>query len=223
VFPTTTVALSLIAGFSFMLLVEPVIHRVSERSGRASHHTPLPTTDPSRPTNDDASPTPRNVVFDVELGNLERSEGVPATASQITSTTSSAAAYPLTLGLMVHALADGFALGSSAFDPTNSSMSVIVFLALIVHKGESELKLASMDATTCSNSFFFFFFSPAPAVLALSTSLLATSLPHSECRKHIAVFSASTPIGAVVSYGILSLFRVGREGNWTGVLMLISV
>ena len=63
----------------------------------------------------------------------------------------------------------------------------------------------------------------APTVLALTTSLLATSLPRSECRKHIAVFSASTPAGALFSYALLSFVRINSEGNWTGVAMLISV
>ncbi|KAI0693229.1 Zinc/iron permease [Cytidiella melzeri] len=194
-FPTTIVALSLVMGFSFMLMIEPVIHhRVSEPSGYST--LPLPMSDPSLA--DESSPADRNVVFDVELGDLERSEG--ATMAMRNKATVQPAipsvAYPVTLGLMVHALADGFALGSSAFAPVNTSLSFVVFLALIVHK--------------------------APAVLALSTSLLATSLPRSECRKHVAVFSASTPIGALLSYGMLSLVHINSEGNWTGILMLIS-
>lgn len=63
----------------------------------------------------------------------------------------------------------------------------------------------------------------APAVLALSTSLLATSLSRSECRKHLAVFSVSTPFGALFSYALMSLVRINSEGNWTGIAMLVSV
>ncbi|KAI0087058.1 Zinc/iron permease [Irpex rosettiformis] len=202
VFPTTTVALSLITGFTFMLLVEPVIHRVSGHIHQTSHQAPVIS---SASANTDGPSPSRNVVFDVELGELEQAEGITTTTSptrsinrDITQTVAQApaTAYPLTLGLAVHALADGFALGSSAFAPADTSLSLVVFLALIVHK--------------------------APAVLALSTSLLSTNLPREECRKHIAVFSASTPIGALGSYVLLSFLNVGSEGNWAGILILIS-
>ena len=61
----------------------------------------------------------------------------------------------------------------------------------------------------------------APTSLALSMSLLS-SLPAPECRKHLAVFSAATPIGALASYGILALLG-GGSGGWTGIALLISV
>jgi solute carrier family 39 (zinc transporter), member 9 len=46
---------------------------------------------------------------------------------------------PLTLGLVLHALADGLALGVSFFPGSDSegggSLSIIVFLAILIHKG----------------------------------------------------------------------------------------
>jgi len=44
--------------------------------------------------------------------------------------------YPLTLGLIIHSLADGLALGASAAGEDNSdmSLSLVVFFALIIHK-----------------------------------------------------------------------------------------
>lgn len=66
-------------------------------------------------------------------------------------------------------------------------------------------------------------FDVAPTALALTTSLLSTALPRSECKKHIAFFSASTPFGALVSYGLFSFLEAGGEGDWTGVALLISV
>ncbi|KAI0338884.1 Zinc/iron permease [Trametopsis cervina] len=203
-FPSTTVALSLISGFAFMLLVEPIIHRVSSRSAHTTHHVLLPQSDASsQPDADTRTSISRNVVFDVELGELEQDESVtmdhvaPSSRNKdALPPASPVVAYPLTLGLMVHALADGLALGSSAVSPLDSSLSLVVFLALIVHK--------------------------APAVLALSTSLLSTSLSRSECQKHIAAFSAATPIGALFAYGLLVFARLNTEGNWTGIAMLIS-
>jgi len=103
--------------------------------------------------------------------------------------------------LIMHGLADGLALGvSSLSDPsansTHHDLSFIVFLALIIHK--------------------------APTSLALSTSLLNTSLPRPDCRKHLAFFAASTPFGAIVSYVLLSFFSAGAQGSWTGLALLVS-
>lgn len=131
-FPTTTIALSLVGGFTVMLLVERVIHRYAPDS---HSHAPLPTSE----SNGNAQPSISRVEFDVELGELEREEGVAAsgrTALHEEGVVDRAQAWPLTLGLMVHALADGFALGSSATSPVDRGLSITVFLALIVHKGK---------------------------------------------------------------------------------------
>lgn len=221
IFPTTTVALSLVGGFSFMLLVEPIIHRVSSHPGLTAHHTPLPTSADDLSSASHAQSA--HVEFDVELGELEQAEGVAMdgpspnqrTRNQDVPPTPAAVAYPLTLGLVVHALSDGFALGSAAISPVDDSLTLVVFLALMVHKGMCCIYLPVTGADMCPTQ--------APTVLALTTSLLAMSLSRSECRKHIAVFSASTPIGAFISYALLSFARINSEGNWTGVAMLISV
>lgn len=56
-----------------------------------------------------------------------------------------ARAFPLTLGLIIHSLTDGLALGASALTnsnegedkdaSSNTQLSVVVFVALLVHKG----------------------------------------------------------------------------------------
>ena len=46
-------------------------------------------------------------------------------------------AYPVTLGLIIHGLSDGLALGVSALSDTESDLSLVVFLALLIHKGLS--------------------------------------------------------------------------------------
>lgn len=81
--------------------------------------------------------------FDAELGDLESSQGMGRpgflqvdTPTVPDFTDSKKSAYPLTLGLVMHALADGLALGVSALsDSTSSDLSLVVFLALIIHKG----------------------------------------------------------------------------------------
>jgi len=189
--PTTKIALSLLTGFTFMFLIEQF----------TSHSHPLP----SIALN---SSRPLDVHFDVDLGELERQESVELATPIHTSGASSPdpdaenqtkrpeRAYPLTLGLVMHGLADGLALGVSALGNTETDLSLVVFLALIIHK--------------------------APTALALTTSLLSTALPRSECKKHIAIFSASTPFGALVSYGLLSFLQAGGEGDWTGTALLVS-
>ena len=42
-----------------------------------------------------------------------------------------------TLGLVIHAMADGIALGASSLS-SSGGLGFVVFLAVIVHKGESE-------------------------------------------------------------------------------------
>ncbi|KZT02185.1 Zinc/iron permease [Laetiporus sulphureus 93-53] len=213
-FPTSAVALSLLTGFTFMLVVEQLL-------SPHSHDSPSPHLPPSPIHTPKPSTADTVVEFDVELGELERAEGIPVGDARAPNSDnappyrrpeaqdaeSRKRAYPLTLGLVMHALADGLALGSSALsapgsDPNApasalpSSLSLVVFFALVIHK--------------------------APTALALTTSLLSTSLPRSECKKHLALFSASTPLGALASYVLLSFFGTSSEGRWPGVALLIS-
>lgn len=113
-----------------MLLVERLIHRFSPQS-RAHAHTTLPTSDPGQAGLSNGN----RVEFDVELDQLESAEGAGSAGARQFGEVDTATAYPLTLGLMVHALADGLALGSSATSPVDKGLSALVFLALIVHKG----------------------------------------------------------------------------------------
>lgn len=89
--------------------------------------------------------TTAEVEFDAELGDLEDEHGAlySPSASEAPNPIDETRlakekAYPLTFGLVVHALADGFALGVSFFpgsESASSSLSFVVFLAIIIHKG----------------------------------------------------------------------------------------
>jgi len=214
--PTNIIALCLLSGFAFMMIVEQFI---SGHSHEHEHNSP-PVNDGSleRLYENGASPdssvnyggdnTPKpveNEDYDVQLENLDRGnpEGWVEGSTEERKALAKRKAYPLTLGLVIHSLADGLALGASALplsgtdgegSASSTGLSLIVFLALIIHK--------------------------APTALALSMSLISSSLPRSECRKHIAYFSLSTPLGALASYGILS--TIGTGGSWTGIALLIS-
>ena len=66
-------------------------------------------------------------------------------------------------------------------------------------------------------------FSIAPTALALTTSLLSTGLPRIECKRHVALFSLSTPTGALATYLLLTFFGTGSTGHWPGIALLVSV
>nr|VWO96032.1 Protein kinase domain-containing protein [Ganoderma boninense] len=150
-----------------------------------------------------------SVEFDVELGELERTEGVAQDTRARSAAHTGAVnaelqqrAYPLTFGLAVHAFVDGIAMGSAALsasgtreDSAQSRAFVAVFLALVVHK--------------------------APTALALTTTLLSTSLPAAECRRHLAIFSSMTPVATLLSYAVLA-FVGGGGGGWESVALLFS-
>lgn len=85
-----------------------------------------------------------SVEFDAELGDMHH-DAIPLEHRRVSlSPTLDAGmdnerAFPLLLGLVIHGSADGLALGvanlSNALTGTPNAISVVVFLALILHKG----------------------------------------------------------------------------------------
>ncbi|RUS25334.1 hypothetical protein BC938DRAFT_472316 [Jimgerdemannia flammicorona] len=101
-----------------------------------------------------------------------------------------------TVGLVVHAAADGIALGASASHP---NLSFIVFLAIMLHK--------------------------APSAFGLTTVLLREGYNRRQIRRHLATFSFAAPSGALVTYLLLAQTGVMDPTNmqwWTGMLLLFS-
>ena len=156
-FPKRAIASPLLFGFKFMLIFERIMHaRTSDSHTHNGTHSPLPTEEPPVEPPRSARRMPAgaggngHVEFDVELGELEEAEGMgvqeeererrhPPAYEPQSDPEGKRKAYPVTLGLIVHALADGLALGSSAFtnDSTSTSgLSFLIFAALVVHKGE---------------------------------------------------------------------------------------
>ena len=95
---------------------------------------------------------PATIEFDAdtEQGELERNGGphagsiaadrdVPIFHAPHDAADTANGAFPLTFGLVIHGLADGLALGVSSL-PTapggSLKLSFIIFLALLVHKGQ---------------------------------------------------------------------------------------
>ena len=198
--PTTQIALALLIGFTFMLLVEQL------GIGDHSHHGSDSARGGYAKVKNSALPEP-DVEFDAELQQFQQGEPSGRSLSPVAlrdgpdAASERGRALPMTFGLVVHGLADGFALGVSSLAPhkddEKSALPVVVFLALILHK--------------------------APTALALTTSLLGTSLSRSSCKKYLAIFAAATPTSALVTYGLFSILGLSSSGNeWTGLALLFS-
>lgn len=102
-----------------------------------------------------------------------------------------------TVGLVVHAAADGVALGAAA-TTDQAGVEMIVFLAIMLHK--------------------------APAAFGLVTFLLHEGLDRNRIRKHLLVFSLSAPLLALLTF--FGIGQEGKETlssvNATGIAMLFS-
>ncbi|XP_013782614.1 zinc transporter ZIP9-like isoform X2 [Limulus polyphemus] len=102
-----------------------------------------------------------------------------------------------TLGLVVHAAADGIALGA-AVTTSHTDIEMIVFLAIMLHK--------------------------APAAFGLVTFLLHEGLDRNRIRKHLLIFALAAPLLAVITYFSISQStkEVLSTFNGTGTAMLFS-
>ena len=174
--PHTWVSLSLITGFILMYLIDTL---------------PKHATTPSQP---------QRSYISMGQFSLNRSSSIPnedpsphSSASRPSSTT---------VGLVIHACADGIALGASS--TTTSRLSFIIFAALMIHK--------------------------APAAFGLTSVLLKQGLSKRAARAHLIVFSLAAPVGALLTWSAAHLLgysssMLGDSGSTefaTGVLLLFS-
>jgi zinc transporter 9 len=106
--------------------------------------------------------------------------------------------FATTTGLVIHAAADGIALGASSSD---TGLSFIIFLAIMVHK--------------------------APASFGLTSILLKQGLSSRTARAHLLVFSLAAPVGALATFLFAQMMGSssadGAGSQWrTGMLLLFS-
>nr|CAG8476234.1 10018_t:CDS:2 [Entrophospora candida] len=101
-----------------------------------------------------------------------------------------------TIGLIIHAAADGIALGASANEPT---LETIVFLAIMLHK--------------------------APSAFGLSTILLREGYTRRQIRRHLATFCLAAPLSSLCTFALIQqsskLDPIGMQW-WTAMLLLFS-
>lgn len=178
--PTFFIGLSLISGFILMFLVDKLPRHASE--------TLAP------------SPPPRHI----SLNNLsEDDSNAGPTESFLHNFTPSprqTRSLATTTGLVIHAAADGIAMGASA-SGSNTKLGLIIFLAIMVHK--------------------------APAAFGLTSVLLKQGLSKRAARGHLIIFSLAAPFGALSTWLVVNVLGGhGMEGEggqwWTGMLLLFS-
>ncbi|KAI9208173.1 zinc transporter ZIP9-A-like protein [Polychytrium aggregatum] len=102
-----------------------------------------------------------------------------------------------TVGLVVHAAADGIALGAAS-SSSRTSLELIVFVAIMLHK--------------------------APSAFGLSTFLLHEGRSKRVVRQHLLVFSLAAPLAAIITYIFLKqgFYNAAAMQKWTGTLLLFS-
>ena len=190
--PHAYVGISLIAGFILMYLIDTLPRRASSSSRPQRFQINL--TQFSLNSLSTSSP---NIDSSPQESEYHDTPQAPASTSRPSSTT---------VGLVIHACADGIALGASSNSNGASSsgrnLSFIIFVALMIHK--------------------------APAAFGLTTTLLKQGLSKRAARAHLIVFSLAAPAGALVTWAAASLLGYGGLPESmsaefaTGVLLLFS-
>jgi zinc transporter 9 len=180
------IGVALLAGFMLMYLIDKVPEYTKPAKPRTrTHHIAL--NNLGRRFNLTTSLDP-----DEEADSfLDSTEG-----SQIRNRS-----FATTIGLVIHAAADGIALGASS-TATNSGLSLVIFFAIMIHK--------------------------APAAFGLTSVLIKQGLSKRAARGHLVLFSLAAPCGAIVTWLLANLLGGGRTHSaqtttwWTGMLLLFS-
>ena len=110
-----------------------------------------------------------------------------------------------TMGLVIHSLSDGIALGVSLFfsilfQQEENSLGIVIFFAILMHK--------------------------IPTAVGLGTFLSKAGLPFNKVFGHLLAFTGTSPLANILTFVILS--NVGLTENseflrfYVGVLLLVS-
>lgn len=94
------------------------------------------------------------------------------------------------LGVLLHAVADGIAMGSS-IESVDTSLRFVVVLAIMVHK--------------------------APASIGICTLMMSRQLRRNDIHLGILIFSLTTPISALLTYFTLQMLFVTSASSGDGM------
>lgn len=177
--PHAWIGIALISGFILMYLIDKIPEFAS-------------TAKPQRP--------PYHISLDNLGSGLRRNSSPSRDGGLLDAANSqrSSHSFATTTGLVIHAAADGIALGASTSD---TGLSFIIFLAIMVHK--------------------------APASFGLTSILLRQGLSSRAARTHLFIFSLAAPVGAMATFLFVRLLGSGStdetDAHWrTGILLLFS-
>lgn len=182
--PTFWIGLSLILGFILMFLIDKLPRHASEKL--------------------QAPAAPRQISLNnlsQGMSNISSSdEESDGFLQSFTPNPKQSRSLATTTGLVIHASADGIAMGASA-STSNTKLGFIIFIAIMVHK--------------------------APAAFGLTSVLLKQGLSKRAARAHLIVFSLAAPFGAIATFLLVNILGGGNiEGVkgqwWTGMLLLFS-
>lgn len=182
-FPTFYIGLSLMLGFVLMFLIDRLPQHATDGLNRA--------------------PTTRHISLD-NLGssslNGDGEDEQEGFLGSFAPSPKQSRGLATTVGLVIHAAADGVAMGASA-TTSDMKLGIIIFVAIMIHK--------------------------APAAFGLTSLLLKQGLSKRAARGHLVAFSLAAPIGALGSFVLVSILGGGSmEGPsgqwWTGMLLLFS-
>lgn len=182
-FPTFYIGLSLTLGFVLMFLVDRLPQHATDGLNR--------------------TPATRHISLD-NLGsssvNGDGEDENDGFLGSFTPTPRQSRSLATTVGLVIHAAADGIAMGASA-TTSDMKLGLIIFIAIMVHK--------------------------APAAFGLTSLLLRQGLSKRAARGHLIAFSLAAPVGALGTFILVSILGGGNmEGPsgqwWTGMLLLFS-
>ena len=185
--PTMDIGLSLLLGFALMFLIDRLPRHAVEIFR--------------------AAPQPRHVSLDSLGHNDALSEtgddgGDGFLGSLAAPSPRHTRSLATTVGLVIHAVTDGIAMGASS--TADTALGFIVFMAIMIHK--------------------------APVSFGLTSLLLSHGLSKRAARGHLIVFSLAAPMGALATWLIAHLLggtaAVGGQEEtgqwWTGMLLLFS-
>jgi zinc transporter 9 len=185
--PTFWVGFSLILGFILMFLIDKLPRLAAE--------------------NLQAPPTTRHISLDNLSQGLHISsastddEESESFLQSLTPSPKQTRSLATTTGLVIHAAADGIAMGASA-SSSNTKLGFIIFIAIMIHK--------------------------APAAFGLTSVLLKQGLSKRAARGHLIIFSLAAPLGAITTWFLVNIlgggaYTEGEKGQWwTGMLLLFS-
>lgn len=184
--PHAWIGVALITGFILMYLIDKVPqYTASSKPNARPYHISL--NDLGRGLQ--RAPSPNH---DTEANEFLQSNSISQGHGQ---------SFATTTGLVIHAAADGIALGASS-SSANHGLSFVIFFAIMVHK--------------------------APAAFGLTSVLLKQGLSKRTARTHLLLFSLAAPTGAILTWLFAHTLGAGEMGNgqntkwWTGMLLLFS-